>query len=190
MKIEKDNLTPKQKKNVYLKILLLGIIICAFFVYKNYDNENRKELLSKNTEFTYCKIIGSNTHKTLQNHLEYNVGGKKYETRPLSPRIFNIGEFYEIKYSKSNPEISEVDYTKPIILDKNDFEFSNGIITKTFEKENLSVLKFTYNYQNENYEREVILEKIGELRKGKQIEILVNKIKPEISYLSEQIKAE
>jgi hypothetical protein len=190
MKIEKDNLTPKQKKNVYLIILLLGIIICAFFFYKNYDNENREKLLSKNFEFTYCRIIGSNTYKSKTNFLEYNVDGIKYETRPLSSRIFNIGEFYSIKYSKSNPEISEVDYTKPIILNKNDFDFTNGIVTKTFEKESLSVLSFSYNYQNENYEREIILEKIGELKKGKQIEILVNKKNPEISYLTEQIKAE
>ena len=190
MKIEKNNLTPKKKKKIYLQILLLGIIICAFFFYKNYDNENREKLLSKNFEFTFCKIIGSNTYKSKTNFLEYNVDGIKYETRPLSSRIFNIGEFYRIKYSKSNPEISEVDYTKPIILNKNDFDFTSGIITKTFEKESLSVLSFSYNYQNENYERDVILEKIGELKNGKQIEILVNKKNPKISYLSEQIKSE
>jgi hypothetical protein len=190
MKIEKDNLTPKQKKNVYLKILLLGIIICAVFFYKNYDNENRVKLLSENFEFTYCEIIGSNTYKSKTNFLEYNVDGIKYETQPLSSRIFNIGEFYRIKYSKSKPEISEVDYTKPIILNKNDFDFTSGIVTKTFEKQNLSVLSFSYNYRNENYERDVILEKIGELKKGKQIKILVNKKNPKISYLTEQIKAE
>ena len=190
MKIQKDNLSTKQKRNAYLGTIFLSILLSSFFYYKSYLNNSKKELLSKNTEITFCKIIGSNTHKTLQNHLEYNVGGKNYEIRPLSPRIFTIGEFYEIKYSKSNPEISEVNYTKPIIFNKNDFEFTNGIITKTLEKESLSVLKFTYNHQNENYERDVILEKIGELRKGKQIEILVNKKKPEISYLAEQFKVE
>jgi hypothetical protein len=190
MKIQKDNLTPKQKRNAYLGIIILSVFIFSFFYYKSYINENRRKLLSENTETTFCRIIGSNTHKTLQNHLEYNVGGKKYEIRPLSPRIFIIGEFYEIKYSKSNPEIAEVDYKKPIILNKNDFDFTNGIITKTFEKESLSVLKFSYNYQNEKYDRDVILEKIGELRKGKRIKILVNKEKPEISYLVQQIKAE
>ena len=190
MKIQKDNLTPKQKKSAYLKILFLAIIICGFFIYKHFDNTDRENLLTVNTDFTLGKVIGNSTYKTIQNFIEYTVNGQKYETRPLSSRAFNIGEFYSIKYSKSNPEISEVDYTKPIILNKNDFDFINGIVTKTFEKESLSVLSFSYNYQNENYERDVILEKIGELKKGKQIEILVNKKKPKISYLTEQINAE
>lgn len=190
MKIETDNLTPKQKKNTYLKIIFLGIIICSFFIYKYLDNNKRENLLAENTELTYCRVIGNNTHKTIQNFLEYNVDVKKYEIRPLSSRVFNIGEFYSIKYSKSNPEISEVDFTKPIIINKNEFDTINGEVTKTFEKESLNVLSFTYNYQNENYERDVILEKIGELKKGKQIEILVNKKKPKISYLTEQINAE
>jgi len=112
MKIQKDNLTTRQKRNAYLGIIFLSILLFSFFYYKSYLNKNKKELLSKNTEITFCKIIGSNTHKTLQNNLEYNVGGKNYEIRPLSPRIFKIGEFYEIKYSKSNPEISEVNYKK------------------------------------------------------------------------------
>lgn len=190
MKIKKDHLTSKQKKSAHLKTLLLGIIICSFFVYKYYDNDTRESLLSENYEFTFCKIIGNKTYKSKVNFIEYNVDGKKYETRPLSTRIFNIGEIYRIKYSKSDPEISKVDYTKPIILNKNDFDFINGIVTRSFEKESLSVLSFSYNYQNENYKRDVILEKIGELKKGQQIEILVNKKNPKISYLTKQIKAE
>jgi|TARA_B110000908_G_C10024894_1_gene344611 hypothetical protein len=190
MKIEKDNLTPKQKKNVYLKILLLGIIICAFFFYKNYDNENREKLLSENFEFTFCRIIGNNTYKSKTNFLEYNVDGIKYETRPLSSRIFNIGEFYKIKYSKSKPEISEVDYTKPIIFNRNEFDTIKGITTKTYESERLNVLSFQYKYGNEDYERDIILEKIENLKKGNEIKILVNKNNPKISYLERQVKAE
>ena len=190
MKIEKDNLTPKQKKNVFLKILLLGIIICAFFFYKNYDNKNREKLLSENFEFTFCRIIGSNTYKSKTNFLEYNVDGIKYETQPLSSRIFNIGEFYRIKYSKSKPEISEVDYTKPIIFDKNLFDTIKGIITKTYESERLSVLSFKYKYGNEKFDRDVIVEKIGKLKKGNEINIVVNKNNPKISYMKGQVKAE
>jgi hypothetical protein len=190
MKIQKDNLTTKQKRNAYLGIIILSVFLFSFFYYKSYINENRRELLSENTETTFCRIIGSSSYKTLQNHLEYNVGGKKYEVRALSSIIFTIGEFYEIKYSKSNPEISEVDYTKPIIFDKNKFDSINAIITKVYESERLSVLSFKYKYGTEKYDREIILEKIGKLKKDNQITILVNKKNPKISYLESQFKTE
>src|SRR5690606_8787388 len=183
MKIQKDNLTPKQKKNAYLKILLLVIIICGFFIYKHFDKTYRANLLNENTDYTFGKIIGYNTYKSTQNFVEYKVNGVKYEIRPLSPRIFNIGEFYSVKYSKSNPEISEVNYLEPIILKNSDFDTLVGIVTKTFENERLSVLSFSYNYDNKKYDRDVILEKIGALKKENRIKILVNKKKPEISYL-------
>jgi len=190
MKIQKDNLTPKQKKSAYLSIFFLGIIICGFFIYKQFDSNTRQNLLSENTETTFCEIIGNSTHKSTVNYLEYTVGGKKYETRPLSSRVFNVGEFYSIKYSKLNPKISEVNYTNPIIFDKNEFETINGIVTNTFENERLSVLSFSYKYGNKKFERDVILEKIGELKKENEIKILVNRNNPKISYLKEQIKTE
>jgi len=183
MKIKKDNLSPKEKKNAYISIFILVLIIIAFFVYKKEHSDYREKLLSKNTELTSGKIIGNSTYKTTHNYVEYEVNGKKFETRRSSSRIFNIGEIYEIKYSKSNPEISEVDYTKPIIFDKNKFETINGIITKTYENDRLSVLSFSYKYGNEKYERDVILEKIGGLKKGNQIRILVKRNNPKISYL-------
>jgi len=187
MKIEKDNLSPEQKRNVYVLIFIFILIIIAFFTYIKQGNQYKDKLLSENTETTFCKVIGSSTYKTTQNHLEYNVNGKKYEIRPLSSRKFNIGEFYEIKYSKSKPEISQVDYTSPIIFDNEDYELVDGVVTKTFENDRLSVLSFGYYYLHKKYERDVILEKIGELKNGNEIEILVNKKKPKISYLKEQI---
>ena len=190
MKIQKDNLTPKQKKNAYLKIFFLVILICGFFIYKHFDKTYRTNLLNENTDFTFGKIIGNSTYKSTQNFIEYEVNGVKYEIRPLSSRIFNIGEFYSIKYSKYKPEISEVNYSKPIIIENSDFDTLVGIVTKTFENERLSVLSFSYNFNNKKYDRDVILEKIGELKKENRIKILVNKKNPKISYLSEQIKTE
>jgi hypothetical protein len=188
MKIEKDNLTSKQKINAYLGIVFLSILLFSFFYYKSYLNKNRKELLSKNTEITFCKIIGFNTHKNVTNYLEYYVNGKKYETQPLGKRSVKIGEFYQIKYSKSNPEISEIDFTKPIILDNNDYKIENGIVTETYENEKWKILTFEYSFEKRNYERDVYLKKIGDFKKGKKIEIMINSEKPEISYLKEQIE--
>jgi hypothetical protein len=190
MKIQKDNLTPNQKRNAYLKIIFLVIIICGFFIYKLTDNKNRNELLSKNIAFTSCKIVGINTYKGVTNYLEYSVNGKKYETQPLGRSFVKIGELYKIKYSKSNPEISQIDYSKPIILNPKDYNMENGIVTGIFENEDWKILTFVYDYNNEKYERKVALEKIGKLKKEDKIEILVNKSNPEISYLQEQIKTE
>ena len=190
MKIQEDNLTSKQKRNAYLGIIFLSILVFSFFYYKSYLNENRKELLSENTEITFCKIIGINTHKNVTNYLEYYVNGKRYETHPLGKRSVKIGEFYQIKYSKSKPEISEINFTKPIILDNKDYKIEYGIVTETFENEKLKILTFIYNYKNEKYERKVALEKIEHLNKNDRIEILVNKSNPEVSYLKEQIKTE
>jgi hypothetical protein len=190
MKIPKDNLTPEQKRTKYFQIFALIVIICGFFYYVKSDNENRDKLLNKNTETTVGKIIGNSTYKTTHNYVEYKVEGKKFETRRSSSRIFNIGEFYEIKYSKSNPEVSEVNYTKPVIFDRNEFEQIIGIISKTYENERLSVLSFRYNYKNKEHERDIILEKIGKIKEGNKIKILVNKKKPKISYLEKQFKAE
>lgn len=190
MKIEKDNLSPEQKRNVYISILIFVLIIIAFFIYKNNDNDYRDKLLIENTKTTIGKIIGSSTYKSTKNFVEYIVNGEKFETRRLSPRIFNIGELYETKYSEINPEISTVDYTSPIILEKNNYELINGVVIKTFENDRLSVLSFEYYYLLKKYERDVILKKIGVLKKGDEIEILVNKKEPKISYYKEQIRTE
>ena len=190
MKIQKDNLTPKQKRNAYLGIIFLSILLFSFLYYKSYLNKNKRELLSKNTETTFCKIIGINTYKNVTNYLEYYVNEKRYETRPLGRSFVKIGEFYEIKYSKSNPEISEIDYAKLIILNIKDYKIEIGIVTEIFENKNWKILTFTYNYENKKYERKVALKKIGKLKKENKIEILVNKSNPEISYLEEQIKTE
>ncbi|MFI2743371.1 hypothetical protein ACG2LH_11575 [Zhouia sp. PK063] len=190
MKIQKDNLTPNQKRNAYLKIIFLLIIFGGFFIYKQTDNKNRNKLLSKNTAFTTCKIVGINTYKGVTNHLEYNVNGKKYETQTLGRSFVKIGELYKIKYSKSNPKISQIDYTKPIILNSKDYKIENGIVTGIFKNDDWKILTFIYDYNNEKYERKVALEKIETLKKEDKIEILVNKSNPEISYLSEQIKTE
>ena len=190
MRIQKDNLTPKQKKNTYLKIFFLVVIICIFFIYKSFNNNSREKLLAENFDTTFCEIIGNHRHKRKVNHIEYTVNGKKYESQPSSSRIYNVGEYYRIKYSKSNPEISEVDYTEPIIFDKINYENINGIITKIFKNERLIILSFSYNYKNQKYDRDVILKQIGELKKEKQVEILVNKDNPKISYLKNQIKRE
>ena len=188
MKIPKDNLTPEQKRIKYFQIFIITVIICGFFYYVKSDNENREKLLSQNTDTTVGKIIGNSTYKTTHNYVEYEVNGEKFETRHSCSRTFNIGEIYEVKYSKSAPKISEVDYTKPIIINKNEFDKTTGVISQTFENKRVSILSFEYEYKGKQFNRDIILKRIGNLKKGNKIKILVNQKKPKISYLKEQFE--
>jgi hypothetical protein len=45
-----------------------------------------------------------------------------------------------------------------------------------------------FYHSNKNYERDVILERIGNLKKGNEIKILVNRKNPKISYLEGKVK--
>jgi hypothetical protein len=187
MKIQKDNLNPKQKKKAYLTIFFLLLIFCSFFIYKLQINNKRDYLLSNNTEITECRIIGINTHNNRTNIVNYTVDNKTYRYEMLVGRELFIGEFYEIKYSKTDPNFAEVNYTKPIISKKTDYERVKAMITETFENNKVSFLTFSYEYSSKKYERILYIEKINGLKKNMKIEIIVNKMNPKISYLKKQI---
>ena len=161
----------------------------GFFIVYNVNNKKYKEnLLSENTAFTYSVIIGNNTYKSKTNYLQYIINDKKYETRPLSTRIFNIGEYYKIEYSKTNPEVSKVDYTSPIIFDLKKYKNIKGQVTKIFQNESLNILSFTYLFNGENYNRDILLKSVDDLKKNNEIDILVKIMNPKISYLKDQVQ--
>ncbi|WP_298766901.1 hypothetical protein [uncultured Polaribacter sp.] len=188
MKIKKDNLTPEQKRKAYFGIVFLSIILFSFFYYANYLKKSTKELLSKNTELTICKIIGYSSYKGNTDIIKYTVNSKKYE-RELSARgTVEIGEFYELKYSKIKPDICEVNYKKPKIYNVENYIKITGIISNTYENEKYKILTYEYKYQKENYERDIYLYSLENYEKGKKIEIIVNRKNPKISYLTKQIE--
>ena len=184
MKIPKDNLTPEQKKNAYLKILFLVLIICVFILYRFQYNNKRDSLLSNNTNETSCEIIETSTFKGRTITVEYVVNGKTYEYEASESTLLYPGEFYKIKYSNSNPDFAQVNFSEPIIFDYSNYEKKIAQITKTYENSKFSHISFSYDYNNKKYERMINLENINGFQKGEKIEILVNKKKPEISYLN------
>ncbi|MHB0756939.1 hypothetical protein [Polaribacter sp. M15] len=188
MKIKKDNLTPEQKKKAYFGIVFLSILLFSFFYYANFLKKTTKELLSKNTELTVCEIIGFSTYKGRTDIIEYSVNGKKYERELLARRVAEIGEFYELKYSKIKPDICEVNYKKPKIYNPENYIKSIGIISDIYENEKYKILTFEYDYQREKLERDIHLYNLENYEKGKQIEIIINRKNPKISYLTKQIE--
>jgi hypothetical protein len=188
MKYQPDNLTPKQKKNAYIGILILSLFFASFFGYKFFLNKERKKFLSKNTATTICKIIRTNSYKSKTNTVKYEVYNKKYTYESLSGRIFQIGELFNLKYSIENPNISEVIYTQPIIIKKDDYEETTGKVISLYANSRVNIIKFKYNYNEKEYERDLYVEDITEFKENNKYRILVNKQKPKISYLKSLIK--
>ncbi|GGZ95049.1 hypothetical protein [Algibacter mikhailovii] len=188
MKIAKDNLSAEQKKKVYFGIALLSIIVISFFYYAFNLKKTTKELLSINTDLTICKKTGYSTYKGYTDIIKYNVNGKKYERELSGRNSVEIGEFYELKYSKSNPEFCEVNYKKPKIINEENYISGKGIIDKKYENEKWKILTFKYSYLKKNYIRDVYLPNFENYEKGKEIEIIINKRNPKISYLKQQFE--
>jgi len=185
MKIPKDNLTPEQKKNAYLRIFFLVLIICAFIIYRFQYNNKRESLLLNNITETFCKIIETSTFKGRTITVEYIVNGNKYKYEVSEATNLYIGEFYKIKYSNSNPDFAQVDFNKPIIFNKLNYKKKIAKITKTYENSRVSHITFLYKYKNKEYERMINMESISGFQKDGNIEILVNAKNPRISYLSD-----
>jgi hypothetical protein len=188
MKMGKDNLTAEQKRKAYFGIAFLSIILISFFYYAYSLKNKTKELLSKNTELTICKKIGYSKYKGYTDIITYNVNGKKYE-RELSGRSsVEIGEFYELKYSKSEPEFCEVNYKNPKILNNENYITRKAILIDNYESGKWKTLTFKYSYQNKKYEREVYVTNLENYKNGKKVGIIINKMNPKISYLKQQIE--
>lgn len=188
MSYKPDNLSRVQKKNALISIFLLSLLILAFFVYKNYKNDKRNELLSKNTHTTICKILKTNTYKSITNTVEYQVSDKKYTYESLSGRVFQIGELFNLKYSIENPNISEVIYNQPIIIEKYDYEETTGKVISLYANSRVNIIKIKYNYNQNEYERDLYIENITDFKKNNEYKILVNQKKPKISYLKSFVK--
>jgi len=183
MSYKPDNLSPAQKKSALISIFLLCLLIFAFFIYKNYTNDERNELLSKNTGITICKVIRTNTHKSITNTVEYQVSNKKYTYESLSGRVFQIGELFNLKYSIINPNISEVIYSQPIITEKEDYDETTGNVISLYTNYRVNIIKFKYNYEGNEYERDLYVEDITGFKEDNSYKILVNKKNHKISYL-------
>jgi hypothetical protein len=190
MNYKSDNLTPEQKKNTLTSIFLLSLVIVAFIIYKNSIDNERNELLSKNTEITICKIIRTNTHKSTTNTVEYKVSNKRYTYEGLSYRIFQIGEMFNLKYSIKKPSISEVIYSQPVITNITDYIEIEAEISSLYSNSRINIVEFKYHYLQKDYERDIYVTKniINNYQEGSRYKILVNKKNPKISYLKSVIK--
>ncbi len=188
MSYKQDNLSPQQKKNAYIGISILSLLILSFFIYSFFLKNERKVFLSKNTAITTCKIIRTNTHKATTNTVEYKVSNKRYTYEGLSSSFFQLGEFFNLKYSISNPSISKVIYTEPIIKEYNNYEEKDGKILSIYSNEKVNVIKFQYDYNGKIYKRGLHIKDISLFKENQKYKILIKKNNPKISYLKSIIK--
>lgn len=183
MSYKSDNFTPEQKKKSLLSIFLLVLIISVFFIYKNYEDREKTKLLASDTGITICKMVGVSTYKTRINIVEYEVSQKKYTYESVNGYTFQIGEFFQLKYSKKKPSVAEVIFTKPIILKKNEYIETKGKITSLYTNSKVYIVKFSYEYNKNKYERALYIKDFKHLKENHRYTILVNKKNPKISYL-------
>jgi len=95
-----------------------------------------------------------------------------------------LGEKYWIAYNKTDIEDIDLFYTAPIIEDSSHYVLGKGYVTWTYLDEyfNSNECRFVYNYKGEKYKRyQKLVDK--KIKKGDQIDILINKFRHEIAYV-------
>jgi hypothetical protein len=188
MSYTSDNVTPEQKKKALLNIFFLVLIISIFFIYKSYKSNEKQELLDSDTGITICKMVGVSTYKTRINIVEYKVHQKKYTHRSVNGYTFQIGEFFQLKYSEKKPSIAEVIFTNPFIFERNEYQETTGKITSLYANSRVHIAKFVYEYEKNKYERALYTNDFKQLKVNNKYKILVNKKNPKISYLKSIVK--
>lgn len=183
MSYKSDNLTSEQKKKALLSIILLGLITFVFFIYKSYKGNEREELLAGETGITICKMIGVSTYKTRINIVEYKVHQKKYTYQSVNGCTFQIGEFFQLKYSKKKPSVADVIFTKPIVFERNEYQETTGKIISLYKNSRIHVVTFVYEYEGNTYQRDLYTSDFKEFKENYEYRILVNKKNPKISYI-------
>lgn len=95
-----------------------------------------------------------------------------------------LGEKYWIAYNKNDLEKIDVFYTAPIIEDSSQYVLGKGHVIWNLIREyfNSNDCRFVYNYKGIKYKRyQKLVDK--EVLKGDKLDILINKLKPEIAYV-------
>jgi len=88
--------------------------------------------------------------------------------------------------NRNKTDIEDIDlfYTAPIIEDSSHYVLGKGYVTWTYLDEyfNSNECRFVYNYKGEKYKRyQKLVDK--KIKKGDQIDILINKFRHEIAYV-------
>ena len=103
------------KKYIYKLVLVFFVIVLVFLVSKGYNYKNE---VNKNGELTVAKFLYyKNYPKTTDYYFKYFVNNKTYINiygQTMSGFNKNKGKFYEIKYSKSDPNKLIVNFDKEI----------------------------------------------------------------------------
>ncbi|MEM9075964.1 MAG: hypothetical protein AAGC43_02950 [Bacteroidota bacterium] len=98
--------------------MLLGIVLIFFFLFWFGNFFQSKNLLEKDGIKTIGQIVDfKHVQKSAYTYYyEYYVNGKKYKTSKASSyfecaedKSGCIGEKYQVIYSKSNPDVSDID---------------------------------------------------------------------------------
>lgn len=103
------------RKDFYKYVLLIFVLILGYLIFKGY---NYKEEVNKNGNTTVAKFLYYKSFpKTKDYYFKYFVNGKSFVDiygQTKSNFYKNKGKFYEVKYSKNDPNKIIVDFNKEI----------------------------------------------------------------------------
>lgn len=116
---------------------------------------------------------------------KYVVNDKKYY---LTKRAYIgglvKGEYYFIEYDSLDPKRAKVDLTRPIIKDTSLYTGSTGKIIDIEDSQH-GRIEYKYTYNNNVYKRIQYFNSMVNI--GDDLEILIFKTNPKISYIIKQI---
>lgn len=103
-------------KNNFYKFIIIGFIL--FVVYQIYSGYSIKNEINKNGVFSIGKYVSQDRKpKVEQNFMIYYFKDRKIKANGgRAPKGFtsNIGKFYKIRYSESNPNYAEAFFDEEI----------------------------------------------------------------------------
>ncbi|CAM1374680.1 hypothetical protein [Tenacibaculum xiamenense] len=183
-KIQPDKLNSKQKKKVYWKIICYSIILFFVFYHVNTLNGYKSEIRAGNNfEIIDCEIIGYD-YKFNRSVFSYSYNKQTFKSsKKYTSSFLIIGEKYEGRLNKSNPEVAVLLLKKPII-DSIKFKKSSAKVIKVISKsKGFKMITFSYNILEKNFNRTQYVDHRLEFEVNEKVTIYYKSIKPEIAYL-------
>ena len=182
-KIQPDNLSKKQKKTYYVWIVILLIILIAFFGYVkmllDYESSIRE---GEDFVRIKCEIIeyGFKFNSTV---FKYTYQNNEYRFSQSFTDELKVGEEYFGRLNIFEPGVAFMLLDEPII-DTIKYKLSLAKILEITPKEyKLNLVTYSYKLSNKEYVREQYVSESLKVRIDENVSILYKINNPKISYL-------
>ena len=183
IKIQPDNLTKREKKLVYIIIFALLILVVVFWgIIKRVSNY--ESAIRNGEDFTNieCEIIGYKA-KFNRSVFKYEYHGKEYKYSQSYTDELQIGEIYQGRLNKHEPEVAIMLLDEPIVDTTGYKKAIAKIIDIRPGKEDLNHVNYSYEIIDKKYTRTEFISRDFKWQIGDEVSILYRLGNPKISYI-------